>query len=240
MTKGTYKRLFPRGWALRGWDPQNPTGLTTALPVSKDPVTGAPEPVLQGMVVSISEDGTTWDLGVKDDAHGNTVAFANRDATDLDVIDADKLTGLQFAGQYRFATPFFARHLVDSATAQPTGNPIDYKPGTPITFCKADEFVSKWVRDLEGNWVAVTTSAKGYVRPAQAGEQIIAIAQQHPTLAPYAVTAADQINDKSPVGLGIYDGQQSITTAVDSTSERVNSYFLVIDTRLTPVIPVTD
>ena len=36
MAFGTYKAPFPRGRVLRGWDPQNPTKQTKALPVKEE------------------------------------------------------------------------------------------------------------------------------------------------------------------------------------------------------------
>lgn len=227
MILGTYKREYPRGYVMRGWDPQNPTTLTSALPVNKSE-TGKPDEIQPGMIISTDATGTKWTLGVAADATAaqkNRVAFAQDGIERWDVMAADSLVGLLCSGKFRFATPFFARKAQDGSAAV-------YTAGTPLTYCLATETeaADTGVNPETGELVEETRSLAGFIRPAAEGEQVIGhVAETHSGLnraASYPDVAeiparADQI---------------SIGKAVDSTSKFTNAYMVIWDTDLTPVV----
>lgn len=162
MAFGTYKAPFPRGRVLRGWDPQNPTKQTKGLPVNKEEKYGVKvsEWIYPGHIITAKPDGTdvAWTKGIpytggdnsKANYEGCLVAVASAASTDLDVVNAKSLVGLEMTDSFRIATPFFKK-----------GEP--YNVGTKLTACAADE------KD------ANKRSLAGYVRPANAGEVVVGI-----------------------------------------------------------------
>lgn len=151
MAFGTYKAPFPRGRVLRGWDPQNPTKQTKALPVkeeTKENGMKGSEWIYPGHLIAGVVDGTktVWTKAMP--ASGDFVlAVASAASTDLDVINARSLVGLEVTDSFRIATPFFRTNEGDS-----------YAVGTKLTYCKATEGTP-------------AGSLNGYIRPAVAGSE---------------------------------------------------------------------
>lgn len=163
MAFGTYKAPFPRGRVLRGWDPQNPTKQTKGLPVKKETKPNGmkgSERIYPGHIITAKPDGTTveWTKGIpytggvdsKANYAGCLVAVASAASTDLDVVNAKSLVGLEMTDSFRIATPFFKKGET-------------YTVGTKLTACAADE------EDTDGRSLA------GYVRPANTGEVVVGI-----------------------------------------------------------------
>lgn len=144
MITGTFQREFPRGQVLRGWDPQNPTTRTISLPVAAD--NAADGLIWKGQIISISADGTQWVKGAST-ATNSIVAVANADTLEDDVQASGSLLGLQCSGQYRFATPFFARFVAMDDTNGATA------AGAFATAVKA-------ALDTEDPQAALTTAVK--------------------------------------------------------------------------------
>lgn len=234
MILGTYKREYPRGYVMRGWDPQNPTTLSSALPVNKS-VTGKPDEIQPGMIISTDADGTKWTLGVATDATAaqkNRVAFAQDGIERWDVMAADSLVGLLCSGKFRFATPFFARYAKDSSTSATTGTAAVYTAGTPLTYCLADEteYAETGVNPETGALVRESRSLAGFIRPAEDGEQIIGhVAETHSGINRAA-------SYKTATAVPARADQISIGQAVDSTAKFTNAYMVIWDTDLTPVV----
>lgn len=223
MILGTYKREYPRGYVMRGWDPQNPTTLSSALPVNKD-ATGTPDEIQPGMIISTDSTGTKWVLGgpAAVDAKKRLIAFAQDGVERWDVMAADSLVGLLCSGKFRFATPFFARYKKGGSTA------AVYTAGTPLTYCLSTEKENaKTGVDAEtGALVAVERDLAGFIRPAEDGEIVIGyVAETHSGLnraAAYSTEAA--VNARAD--------QESIGKAVDSTSKFTNAYMVIWDSAL--------
>ena len=162
MAFGTYKAPFPRGRVLRGWDPQNPTKQTKGLPVKKETKPNGmkgSERICPGHVIaSVLEDGKhVWTKSVP--TTGNFVlAVASAASSDLDVVNAKSLVGLELTDSFRIATPFFRTNGGDS-----------YTVGTKLTYCKASE------QDSDENSLA------GYIRPAATGEPVIGVVAESGT-----------------------------------------------------------
>ena len=227
MILGTYKREYPRGYVMRGWDPQNPSTLTSALPVAVDPATAKPYDVQPGMIVSTTSDGKSWQLG----GTGSLIAVAQDGVERWDVMAADSLVGLLCSGKFRFATPFFARYAKGTSTTSGTGTAAVYTAGTPLTFC-ADaekEWAPTGVNTADGSLVPVERSLKGFIRPAAEGETVIGyVAETHS-----GINRAASYNDSVPARAD----QVSIGKAVDSTSKFTNAYMVIWDSSLTPAAP---
>lgn len=230
MILGTYKREYPRGYVMRGWDPQNPTTLSSALPVNKD-VTGTPDDIQPGMIISTDNTGTKWVLGVATDATAaskNRVAFAQDGVERWDVMAADSLVGLLCSGKFRFATPFFARFKKDGSTA------AVYTAGTPLTYClnNETETASTDVNVETGELVGVERSLAGFIRPAESGETVIGyVAETHNGLnraAAYGTYEDGELTN----GISARADQISIGKAVDSTSKFTNAYMVIWDSAL--------
>lgn len=209
MQYGTYLEPFPRGWASQGWDPQNPTKQTLALPVEKHvDVYGRQEPdfIWAGMIISPTADGTHWHAGVSKDAEKDLsiIAVTVQDcSTDKNIMAADSLVGLLCTDKFTIASPFFARNPGtkegDSFTA--AGDAPMYTTGTKLTYCKEDE-VDERTNPVTGEKTYV--SLRGWFRPAKAGETVIGV-------------VADR-----KVRTGI-NGSQSVSTATSpSTDNSVN------------------
>jgi hypothetical protein len=225
MILGTYKREYPRGYVMRGWDPQNPTTLSSALPVVKD-TEGMPDEIQPGMIISTNAEGNAWKLGAPADAANALIAFAQDGVERWDVMAADSLVGLLCSDKFRFATPFFARYTKGTSTSATTGTAAVYKAGTPLTYC-ADtekEWAETGVNAETGALVRVERSLKGFIRPAVGDEKVIGyVAETHSgrnRAAAYTgevAARADQI---------------SIGKAVDSTSKFTNAYMVIWDSAL--------
>lgn len=155
MAFGTYKAPFPRGRVLRGWDPQNPTKQTKALPVKEETKQNGmkgSEWIYPGHLIAGVVDGTktVWTKAMP--ASGDFVlAVASAASTDLDVINARSLVGLEVTDSFRIATPFFRTDVADS-----------YAVGTKLTYCKATEGTP-------------AGALNGYIRPAAANEPVIGV-----------------------------------------------------------------
>lgn len=101
-TFGTIKRSKPRVRVLRGYDPNEPTTLMQAHPVSDGVV------IKSGQVVSLNwvaaNNRYEWVLG----GQANTIPYiALEDSTDEDVIEAGKLPALSCAGQFEIQTAYY-------------------------------------------------------------------------------------------------------------------------------------
>lgn len=240
MILGTYKREYPRGYVMRGWDPQNPTTLSSALPVNKD-VEGKPDEIQPGMIISPDSTGTKWVLGVPTDATAaskNRVAFAQDGVERWDVMAADSLVGLLCSGKFRFATPFFARYTKDTSTADSTdespGTPAVYVAGTPLTYCLNDEeeWAATAVNVNTGELVRENRSLAGFIRPAEAGEPVIGyVAETHNGLN-RAASYGEYSDGELTNGIPARADQISIGKAVDSTSKFTNAYMVIWDSAL--------
>lgn len=233
MILGTYKREYPRGYVMRGWDPQNPTTLSSALPVVKD-TTGMPDEIQPGMIISTNAEGNAWKLGAPENANGALIAFAQDGVERWDVMAADSLVGLLCSGKFRFATPFFARYTKATSTSATTGTAAVYKAGTPLTYC-ADtekEWAETGVNAETGALVRVERSLKGFIRPAASGETVIGyVAETHNgrnRAAAYGTYSDGVLTN----GIDARADQQSIGKAVDSTSKFTNAYMVIWDSAL--------
>ena len=222
MILGTYKREYPRGYVMRGWDPQNPSTLTSALPVAVDPDTAQPYDIQPGMVISTDTDGKSWKLG----GAGSLIAVAQDGVERWDVMAADSLVGLLCSGKFRFATPFFARFAKGSSATSGSGTAAVYTAGTPLTFCADTE--TEWaptgVDATNGALVPVKRSLKGFIRPATGDEKVIGyVAETHSGL-----NRAAAYTGSVPARAD----QESIGLAVDSTSKFTNAYMVIWDSAL--------
>lgn len=236
MMLGTYKREFPRGYVMRGWDPQNPSKQTTALPVATDNAAGRPDKIFAGMIIS-SADGTTWTNKTAANASAtvkNTLSVAQDGIERWDVMAADSLVGLSCTGEFRFATPFFARYKKGKST---TDTPASahlavYTKGTPLTYCGASEteYAYTDVHASTGELFASQRSLAGFIRPAEAGETVIGVvAETHSgrnRAARYGTT--DAVSARAD--------QESIGTAVESTAKFTNAYMVIWDSQLVPQV----
>ena len=224
MILGTYKREYPRGYVMRGWDPQNPSTLTSALPVAVDPDTAQLYDIQPGMVISTDTDGKSWKLG----GTGSLIAVAQDGVERWDVMAADSLVGLLCSGKFRFATPFFARYAKGTSATSGTGTAAVYTAGTPLTFCADAEF--EWARTGvdadDGTLVPVKRSLKGFIRPATGDEKVIGyVAETHS-----GINRAAAYSSESAVPARA--DQESIGKAVDSTSKFTNAYMVIWDSAL--------
>lgn len=207
------QREFPRGFATRGWNPQNPVGRTNAFDVPE--LTGDDELarraciVWQGQIMSVAADGKTWVKGVplaegadrNDPANFPTiVAIANNDQLDDDVRNAGTLVGLSCSGQYTYATPYFAH--TDPTKNGGVDDQYSYKAGTYLTYCTNDEVDSY---DYIYNSTVVTDSTHrslaGFVRPAQPGELVIGRVSQT-GYGPYSTNPVTKVTDPDAAGRG--------------------------------------
>ena len=224
MMLGTYKREYPRGWVVRGYDPMNPTTQSISLPVNKS-LTGEPDPIYAGMLISVRPDGTAWQLGVgtASETEINTIAFTQDEITRWDVAAADQLVGFPCSGQFRFATPYFARFTKGTSTGSGTGTAATYKAGTPLTFCADSE--KEWaptdVNTTTGALTPKERSLRGFIRPAETGEVVIGrVAETHS-----GVNRSAMYTDTVPAKAM----QATIGTATDSTSKFTNAYVVIWD-----------
>lgn len=229
MMLGTYKREYPRGWVVRGYDPMNPTTQSISLPVNKS-LTGEPDPIYAGMLISVRPDGTAWQLGVgtASDTEVNTISFTQDEITRWDVAAADQLVGFPCSGQFRFATPYFARFTKGTSTGSGTGTAATYKAGTPLTFC-ADtetEYALTEVNTKTGELVAPAKprSLRGFIRPAETGEVVIGrVAETHSGVNRSAMYTESKYTVPAKAM------QATIGTATDSTSKFTNAYVVIWD-----------
>lgn len=243
MMLGTYKREFPRGYVMRGWDPQNPSKQTTALPVATDAY-GRPDQIFAGMIIS-SADGNTWTHKTAHETSPgmptilNTLSVAQDGIERWDVMAADSLVGLSCTGEFRFATPFFARYKKGkSTTTTPSSAHLAvYTKGTPLTYCKATETEYAYT-EVDTTTGALMTqpngsprSLAGFIRPAEEGEAVIGVvAETHSgrnRAARYGTT--DAVSARAD--------QESIGKAVESTAKFTNAYMVIWDSQLVPQAP---
>ena len=227
MILGTYKREYPRGYVMRGWDPQNPTTLSSALPVVKD-ATGMPDEIQPGMIISTNSDGNAWKLGAPADADNALIAFAQDGVERWDVMAADSLVGLLCSGKFRFATPFFARYTKNSSSSASTGTAAVYKAGTPLTYCAdgEEEWAETGVAVANGALIRERRSLKGFIRPADisAGETVIGYVAETHSGRNRAAAYTGEVAARAD--------QESIGKAVDSTSKFTNAYMVIWDSAL--------
>ena len=173
-TFGTIQRQKPRLEVIRGYDPNEPTTFTAAVPVT------AGETIISGQLISQVynnvEDRYEWALGVyfdsditnefdigdvdpqTDNNKLNQVFVALQDSTDEDVLSAGNLVGLSCAGQFELESAFFAPTVSNSAQI--------YNVDVPITPCGNDQGLT-----------AADGTLKGFFRPTtyKSGEPIIGI-----------------------------------------------------------------
>lgn len=229
-TYGYHRTDYPRGWAMRGLN--SPMGLghrKTTLPVSKDN-RGLSATIFQGQIMSVDPTGTHWVLGVPTDASlTNMVYIANKHSFDPDVEDADNLDGLACSGQFRYATPYFAR---TSGTDAATATNYQYTPGVALTYCKdTEEDLIYYRNPSTGEEEPTVRSLNGFVRPAAEGEPIIGyIAEMH--------TGVNADADATKNSFGAWALQQTFDTAVDSQSVPEGAYVIVFDTSFVPGVQV--
>jgi hypothetical protein len=241
MILGTYKREYPRGYVMRGWDPQNPTTLSSALPVVKD-TEGMPDEIQPGMIISTNAEGNAWKLGAPESDNA-LIAFAQDGVERWDVMASGSLVGLLCSGKFRFATPFFARYKKATSTVvldtdgktiksyNPSAVAAEYKAGTPLTYCGDTEveYPLTAVNVNNGNLVNEKRELKGFIRPAEAGETVIGyVAETHS-----GTNRAASYTDVVPARAD----QISIGKAVDSTSKFTNAYMVIWDSSLAPSAP---
>ena len=152
---GIYQDEFPRGRvAMRGWDPQNPTKQTIALPVApKTGDAGAPEWIWPGHVMFPTTDGKWTKVAP---AKAAIIAVAQDASVDTHVLAARSLVGLACSDSFKLATPFFRQKSGDS-----------YTLGTALTYCASNE-------NVDGTTVSTGVgSAAGYIKPAGSSDTII-------------------------------------------------------------------
>lgn len=152
---GIYQDEFPRGRvAMRGWDPQNPTKQTIALPVApKTGDAGAPEWIWPGHVMFPTADGKWTKVAP---AKAAIIAVAQDASVDTHVMAARSLVGLACSDSFKLATPFFRQKTEDS-----------YTLGTALTYCASNE-------NVDGTTVSTGVgSAAGYIKPAGVNDTII-------------------------------------------------------------------
>lgn len=151
---GIYQDEFPRGRvAMRGWDPQNPTKQTIALPVApKTGDAGAPEWIWPGHVMFPTTDGK-WTKTAP--AKVAIIAVAQDASVDTHVMAARSLVGLACSDSFKLATPFFRQKTGDS-----------YTLGTALTYCASNE-------NVDGTTATGVGSAAGYIKPAEANDTVI-------------------------------------------------------------------
>ena len=156
MAFGIHQDPFPRGRVLRGWDPQNPTKQTKALPVkevTKENGSKDLEWIYPGHVIFGATNGTKTEWTKTSPDSGDFIlAVAGAASTDLDVVNARSLVGLEVTDSFRIATPFFRTSSGDS-----------YAVGTKLTYCKNGE---------TGN---TDGKLNGYIRPAATDEPVIGV-----------------------------------------------------------------
>lgn len=240
VTIGHYQDAYPRGYVLNGWDPQNPTKQTTALPVAK--VTSADATtkavwIWPGMVITPTKDGTAWQKGVAKDETPTVVAIAQDASEDPNVLMARRLVGLMCSDDFEIASPFFARNPASSANGKKAlfENSVPmYTIGTPLTYCKAGE-VDK--RTVDGEEVELPL--EGFFRPAQAGEPVIGIVSaqftgingsQEVSAKSVAPTADNSVNAAEPL-------QETFETTTYSHCIPANAYMVHFQTTFRPAAP---
>lgn len=184
MAFGTYKAPFPRGRVLRGWDPQNPTKQTKGLPVKKTTQHGVKvsEWIYPGHIITAKPSGTDveWTKGIP--TTGDYIlAVASAASTDLDVVNAKSLVGLEMTDSFRIATPFFKKGE-------------SYPVGTKLAACK------------QGETATDGTELDGYVRPAAAGDIVVGVVVEGPVnLQESFTTALDSSSYRENAYFLIYD-----------------------------------
>lgn len=201
---GIYQDKFPRGRvAMRGWDPQNPTKQTIALPVAE--TAGEKEWIWPGHIMfpTTGADGVVaWTK--KAPASGaalNVIAVAQDASVDPDVLAAYSLVGLACSDSYKLATPFFRKATADN-----------YTIGTALTYCASNENV-----DGTTATAGAVGTAAGYIKPAGADDTIIGYVCQVPD----GIFKADH---------NAMNLQPNFVDAIDSMSVRENAQFIVWNT----------
>lgn len=240
VTIGHYQDVYPRGYVLNGWDPQNPTKLTTALPVAKETTAHGqtrPQWIWPGMVITPTEDGAAWKKGVGADETPTVVAIAQDASEDPNVIMARRLVGLMCSDDFEIASPFFARHPLASTGGEAIDSENEvpmYTRGLALTYCKAGE-VDK--RTVDGEEVELPLD--GFFRPAQEGEPVIGIVSsqftgvngsQEVTSKTVAPTADNSINAAEPL-------QETFETTTYSHCLPANAYMVHFQTTFRPAAP---
>jgi hypothetical protein len=202
---GYYQDKYPRGYvAMRGWDPQNPTKQTIALPVApKTGDAGAPEWIWPGHVMFPTADGK-WTKEVPSKV--SIIAVAQDASVDTHVLAARSLVGLACSDSFKLATPFFRQKPANSTPAD------SYTLGTALTYCASNENVD-----------GITASsglgrAAGYIKPAGASDTIIGYVCEAPV-------------DPMLIGKnGSLNLQPDFVNATDSMSKKENAYFVIWNT----------
>lgn len=201
---GIYQDKFPRGRvAMRGWDPQNPTKQTIALPVAKV-AEGSTERewIWPGHVMFPTSDGKSWTKVAPTTGKPVVITVAQDASVDPDVMAANSLVGLACSDSFKLATPFFRR-----------GEDDNYIMGTPLTYCASTENV-----DGSDAGSGKVGSAAGYIRPAKTGDLVIGYVCEAP-----ATEAVKGIH-------GSINLQPDFVNATDSMSQKENAFFVIWNT----------
>lgn len=234
VTIGHYQDVYPRGYVLNGWDPQNPTKLTTALPVAKETTPHGhthPQWIWPGMVITPTEDGTHWRKGVAADTTPTVVAIAQDASEDPNVIMARRLVGLMCSDDFEIASPFFARK------GKYNGDAPMYKRGLALTYCVEGETEKRMIDGEE-----VDLPLDGFFRPAEEGEPVIGIVSsqftgingsQEVTSKLVEPTATNSVNAAEPL-------QETFETTTYSHCIPANAYMVHFQTTFRPVAPKKD
>lgn len=125
---GTVKRTKPVLRVNNGYDPQSPQSAhrQLTLPVAADDVSV----IKSGMVISSVWNGTAsryeWQAGVPSGFAPESIAFANADGDDYDVVAASGLPGLLCSGTFDLTTGYFAGDV---------GGALTYNAGVYLTPC---------------------------------------------------------------------------------------------------------
>lgn len=230
VTIGHYQDVYPRGYVLNGWDPQNPTKQTTALPVAKETTPHGltrPQWIWPGMVITPNADGTAWIKGVAEEDTPTVVAIAQDASEDPNVIMARRLVGLMCSDDFEIASPFFARG--DKEEEAPM-----YTRGLALTYCKSGETETRTV-----NGEDVEVPLEGFFRPAKAGEPVIGIVSsqftgingsQEVSNKAEAPTADNSVNAAEPL-------QETFETTTYSHCLPGNAYMVHFHTTFRPAAP---
>lgn len=202
---GIYQDEFPRGRvAMRGWDPQNPTKQTIALPVApKTGDAGKPEWIWPGHVMFPTADGK-WTKAAP--AKPAIIAVAQDASVDTHVLAARSLVGLACSDSFKLATPFFRQKPGDAGVAD------NYALGTALTFCASNE-------NVDGTTVSTGVgTAAGYIKPAGVNDTIIGYVCEAPV-------------DPALIGKhGALNLQPDFVNATDSMSKKENAFFVIWNT----------
>lgn len=149
----TSHKEYPIAQIKRNNHPQNATILTT-----RGKLPGGPNSMWSGQAISFeTDDPTTLRLGV-DPANPNPViGFLWHNLETDNLANGTAVMGLP-GGDFRIRTPFFLK-----------GDGLNYRLGTPITYCVAADVLA----DGDVNAVGAPYAAAGWWKAAAVGDKVV-------------------------------------------------------------------